>query len=250
VDALYGFVRVPDEMVDTPYEATPEETRLALQEYRAELLRGLGGTRPNRPVLRAFCDLVREVGIPIEEALLFLDAMEDDLTITRYSDYEALRNYMRGSAVAVGVMMCHILETSASEASLEAAKALGEAMQLTNFLRDVGEDAARGRIYLPREDLDAFGVREENILERKMSAEFRALMAFEIERTRELYLAADKGVLLLPRPVRSSVHLARVLYSRILSRIEERGHDVFSGRARTSNFEKLSVAGRVWFLGV
>ncbi|RYG39315.1 phytoene/squalene synthase family protein [bacterium] len=245
VHALYGFVRVPDEWVDNPANASRTAQSQVLRDYRAQLLRGLEGVCPDEPVLRAFCDVVHEVRMPLDEPLLFLDAMEMDLTIDRYETYQDLRGYMRGSASAVGMMMCSALEAGDDPEMLKAAQSLGEAMQLTNFLRDVAEDAARGRIYLPREDLRSFGVTEEEILAGAASERFLQLMRFEIARARALYSLADAGVPMLPPCARKAVQVARVLYSRILDRLEAQGCDPFKGRVRTSTPEKLRIATQI-----
>ncbi|AIE84499.1 phytoene/squalene synthase family protein [Fimbriimonas ginsengisoli] len=237
VNALYGFVRVPDEWVDNPVGGDIER-RNRLEAYRSELIRALDGVCPTQPVLRAFCDVMHEVGMPLDEPLRFLDAMAQDLSISRYETYEDLRDYMRGSASAVGLMMCSVLEAGNNPAMLEAAVALGEAMQLTNFIRDVSEDYNRGRIYLPAEDMARFGVTEADL---EPTPRFRELIRFEIERARNLYSQADVGIPLLPPRARKAVRLARILYSRILDRVEANGYDVFSARARTSKLEKLSV---------
>lgn len=242
VHALYGFVRVPDEWVDNP---SGEDPCRLLASYRAELQRGLAGARPEHPALRAFCDVAREVGMAHEEPLCFLDAMAMDLSVARYPDYGALERYMRGSAAAVGLMMCDVLRAGDDPAMRASARALGNAMQLTNFLRDVGEDSRRGRIYLPQDELAAFGVGEDEILAGQVTERFVRLAKFQVERARELYAVADRGIPMLPPEARKPVRLARVLYSRILDRIEARGYDVFGGRARTSKVEKLAVAARV-----
>jgi len=242
VHALYGFVRVPDEWVDHPSDGAPG---LRLESYRAELLRGLKGEAVQEPVLRAFCEVARRVGMEPQEPLCFLEAMASDLTVTRYATYADLERYMRGSAAAVGMMMCDVLEAGGDPAMRAAGRALGNAMQLTNFLRDVREDAERGRIYLPLDELDRFDVREEEILAGDMSDRFAALARFQIERARRLYAEADTGIPLLPAEARKAVRLARILYSRILDRIETQGCDVFRTRARTSKVEKLAVAARV-----
>jgi phytoene synthase len=245
VHAVYGFVRVPDEWVDNPGSMDIPERRRQLDCYRRELILGFDGVVPECDVLRAFCDVCRESQIPIDEPLHFLEAMEMDLQRTRYETYADLRDYMRGSASAVGLMMCRVLEMEVNEPTFQAAAALGEAMQLTNFLRDVAEDFGRGRIYLPQEDLQSFQVRERDILRGIVTEEWRRLMRFEIERARALYRVADQGLPRIPRHARKAVMLARVLYARILNRIEEQGYDVFSKRARTSSIEKLTCAARV-----
>jgi phytoene synthase len=242
VHALYGFVRLPDEWVDNPDGNDPAGQ---LANYRRELLVGLSGERPSEPVLRAFCEVAREVQLPPDEPLLFLDAMVQDLSIARYSDYAALRHYMRGSASAVGLMMCEMLEAGANPVMLDAAQALGEAMQLTNFLRDIREDLVRGRIYLPQDEMASFGVTENDLQEARVTPAFVALMKFEIDRARALYRQADAGIPLLPTSAQKAVRLARVLYSRILDRIEQRQYDVFGARARTTPVEKVHMATRV-----
>lgn len=245
VHALYGFVRVPDEWVDNPLQKDNSVISRNLREYRNELLRGVEGVPPMSAVLRAFCDLMHQTTMPINEPLLFLNAMEADLTVTRYQTYADLRGYMRGSASAVGVMMVYAVDCGRQPHLLEPAMKLGEAMQLTNFLRDVGEDVRRGRIYLPLEDLESFGVLEQDILESRKTEAFVALMKFQIARARALYAASDRGIAELPGRVRLAVKLARILYSRILDRIENSDFDVFSRRARTSRLEKGLVAIQV-----
>lgn len=247
VHALYGFVRVPDEWMDNQSNASATQREQQINSYRNELLRGMDGVRPSHAVLRAFCDVAREVALPIEEPLLFLQAMEQDIYTSRYLTYADLEEYMRGSAVAVGLMMCQLIEVEMDDRIRTSATALGEAMQMTNFLRDVGEDIRRGRIYLPIEDLMKFPGSEDAILHEELNADMIGLLKFEIERTRELYRAADVGIPLLPKNAQKAVKLARILYSRILDRIEERNYDVFNGRARTSRFEKLATAVRVLF---
>jgi phytoene synthase len=245
IHALYGFVRLPDEWVDNHGGASATVRIQKLRKYRNEFLRGMDGVNPSFSVLRAFCDVAHEVSLPVEEPLRFLDAMEQDVFVARYDSYEDLRRYMRGSAVSVGLMMCTLLEVPFDDKIRGAASALGEAMQLTNFLRDIGEDIRRGRIYLPLEDLRKFQGSEVSISREEMSPEFVDLMKFEIERARSLYLEADLGIPLLPSRIRPAVRLARILYARILDRIEMRTYDVFTARARTSTAEKIITAFKV-----
>lgn len=245
IHGLYAFVRVPDEIVDNPAGTSIEERREALADWRRQLDDGVGGKPPRHPAMRVFCDLVTECGLPLEEANLFLDAMTTDLDRTRYETFDELRGYMRGSAAAVGVMMCYVMGADTTHDVLSRTCALGEAMQLTNFLRDVWEDYLRGRIYLPQEDLAKFGVREEDIERRLVTPEFRELMRFQIARARAFYALADPGIPLLPAEARKPVLLARILYAQILDRIEANGYDVYTRRARTTMAQKALWAGRV-----
>jgi len=249
VHALYGFVRVPDEWVDNPGVLTISEQRTLLGNYRSELLRGLDGVQPSEPVLRAFCDVMREVQMPIEEPLIFLDAMEADLTVERYPTYPDLQGYMRGSASAVGVMMCYVLGVGKKPGVLEPAMALGEAMQLTNFLRDVREDSERGRIYLPLEDMNQFGVSEADLFAHRMTPQIQHLLEYEIVRARGLYRKAQAGISLLPKEAQKAVLLALALYAEILLKIEGQNYDVFVRRARTTRVEKVVIAGKI-MLGI
>lgn len=246
VHALYGFVREPDEWVDNPNGRTTHEQQALLDRYRSEMRLGCEGQRPTNAAMRAFVDLLQETNMPLAEPMEFLDAMEMDLTHRRYPSYGDLMRYMRGSAAAVGVMMCWALGIPDQDGLHERARMLGNAMQMTNFLRDVAEDAGRGRIYLPLEDLETFGVRESDILDGRFTPEFAALMRFEIARTKALYAEADPGIMRLPPRIRRPIRLARVLYAQILDEIEAQDHNVFLGRARTSRSAKLAAAVRIW----
>lgn len=245
VDAVYGFVRVPDEWVDNPGSMTVAESAAKLEGYRHELLLGLRGVRPGEPALRAFVDTMRAVGMTEEEPLLFLDAMRMDLQVDRYANWHDLCGYMRGSASAVGLMMCQVVGAPSTRTVRFCAMRLGEAMQLTNFLRDVAEDARRGRVYLPEEDMEAHGVSRDDVLGGRWSTDFERLMRFEIARARRLYEEADPGIPELPSAMRPAVRIARVLYARILDRLEAQGANPFLGRARTSRWEKLCLAAAV-----
>ncbi|MDH4387120.1 MAG: phytoene/squalene synthase family protein [Fimbriimonas sp.] len=246
VHAIYGFVRIADEWVDNPGELSPQEQRANLEDWRQQLVLGLAGECPSHWAMRAFCDTVRECKIPVEEAHFFIDAMIQDIDQAEYPTYADLCDYMRGSASAVGVMMCYAMDAPTDEDTLARAKALGEAMQMTNFLRDVGEDLRdRRRVYLPQEDLARFGVTHAALEAGVVTPEIEALLKFEIERTRELYRFSDAGTYRLPRRMRKAVLVARILYSDILGRIEANGYDVFTKRARTSRRQKLLCAARV-----
>lgn len=246
VNAIYAFVRIADEWVDNPNGLSLETQRANLEDWRSQMVRGLAGERPEHWAMRAFCDTMLECQIPVEEAHCFLDAMIQDIDCAEYETYEDLRDYMRGSASAIGIMMCYAMDAPTDEDTILRAKALGEAMQLTNFIRDVGEDIRdRRRIYLPLEDLRRFGVSADDIRKGVVTPEFENLLKFEIERARELYRFSDPGTYRLPRRMRKAVLVSRILYSEILGRVEANGYDVFTKRARTSRWQKLFCAARV-----
>lgn len=245
VHSIYAFVRIADEWVDNPNNLTKDEQKALLRDWRDQMLRGLAGECPEHFAMRAFCDTVLECRIPVEEAYLFLDAMEMDITKSTYDTYEELRAYMMGSACAIGVMMCYAMCARTDYDTIARARALGEAMQLTNFLRDVSEDIDRGRIYLPAADLQKFGVTQDDLKSKKMNSNIKQLFEFEIQRARSLYSTSDFGIYKLPPKMRKAVLLSRLLYSQILKRIESQECDVFKARARTNLFDKLLCMAKV-----
>lgn len=245
VDALYGFVRVPDEWVDNPGDTSPQETARLLREYRSQLAAAHQGHVPANPALRAFADVMVETGMTLDEPMIFLDAMEMDLTVSRYQTWDDLMGYIRGSASAVGIMMAHILKVEMTPQATTSAMALGNGMQLANFLRDIAEDLERGRVYMPLDDLASFGLTVEDLERREVTPAFRSFMEFEIARAREEFAKSDPGIELIPASSRLGVKLGRILYSRILDKIEEADYDVFRCRAHTTQWEKAATALRV-----
>ena len=208
------------------------------------------GSVPRRLMLStmaAIVDSIRRRGTDPECFERFFDAMASDLDRDAWSTWEELRDgYMEGSAAVIGEMMLPVLEPYSPEAK-ESARALGNAFQLTNFLRDVAEDLDRGRVYLPQEDLARHGA---DPWLRTVTPEWRAMMAEQVARARELYAQGQEGLALLPPASRRCVGTALVLYSRILDRIEAADYDVFSGRLRVPDAEKLAVMLRSVALGV
>jgi phytoene synthase len=252
VHALYAYCRVADEIVDDLGDAPVAVRRAALRDLRDRTFAWLGGDLPagqldntaaavERDVLAAFTVTVRQFDIPPDAIERFLDSMEMDLDVGGYDTWDDLLGYMDGSAAVIGEMMLPLLQPTDRTAAHSPARDLGLAFQLTNFLRDVGEDLDRGRVYLPRADLERFGA---DPWERVVSPAWRSLMRFEIARARQLYASADEGLAWLPPRSRACVEAARSLYSRILVEIEGNGYDVFGTRARVSTVRKLTTAAR------
>ncbi len=241
VHALYAFMRYADEIVDNPGAIPAEEQHAALERLEAQTLRAISGDYVLNPILWAFANTVRTRGIELKNIMAFMESMKMDTHIFRYPTYEDLEVYTYGSAAAVGLMMCRVAGVTDARAAPHA-KALGVAMQLTNFLRDVGEDWRRGRIYLPLEDLEHFGYTEEELGSAVIDRRFVQLMRFEADRARRLYEVADEGLRYIPRGRRYPVVVARRLYATILDRIEAQDYDVFTQRAETSLARKLTVA--------
>ncbi|MGW5361786.1 phytoene/squalene synthase family protein [Actinopolymorpha pittospori] len=240
VHAVYAFCRVADDIVDEAGGRDVEETRAALADFGGRFRVDLAAGRSDHPVLAAVVHTASMLGIDPDCFTRFLRSMAMDLDTAKYATWDDLLDYMDGSAAVIGEMMLPVLRPT-DAAALAPARDLGVAFQLTNFLRDVGEDLDRGRIYLPQEDLERFGADPQA---RTTSPEWRALMRFEIARNREIYASADRGIPMLPDRSARCVHTARVLYSEILERIEAADHDVFSVRARVPGRRKLAVAVR------
>jgi phytoene synthase len=239
--ALYGFCRHADDIVDDLGPVAVEVREKALTELGDRFFADLEAGRSDDLVLKAVVHTVAAFGLDPECFRRFLRSMAMDLTVTTYATWDDLLTYMDGSAAVIGEMMLPILEPS-DPAALEPARALGNAFQLTNFLRDVAEDLDRGRIYLPQEDLERFGADPSR---RLVDGPWRQLMAFEVARCRELYDQADEGLALLPPSSARCVGAARTLYAEILDRIEGAGYDVFTRRAQVPTWRKVGVAARL-----
>jgi len=241
VHALYGFCRYADDIVDDLGPVPVAEREAVLASFGERFFRDLAAGASNDPVLMAVVDTVRKFPIDPECFRRFLRSMTMDLTVTSYETWDDLLGYMDGSAAVIGEMMLPILEPR-DEAAFGHARDLGNAFQLTNFLRDVNEDLDRGRVYIPQEDVHRFGV---DLSKRSCTPEFIALMKFEIERCRMLYESADNGIAMLPPRSARCIRAARVLYSRILERIEAQQYDVFAKRASVPTVRKAVMVARL-----
>jgi isopentenyl-diphosphate delta-isomerase type 1 len=240
VFAVYTLARLADDIVDLAGPDPGPDTAAELDAFEARFLDALDTGTSEDPVLAAVATTVRDRRIPHECFTRFFGAMRQDLTRREYETWDDLLGYMDGSAAVIGEMMLPVLHPSAD--AVAPARALGLAFQLTNFLRDVGEDLDRGRVYVPQEDLRRFGADPHA---RRVTPEWRAVMAFEIERNRRLYREADAGLALLPPASRRCVATARVLYARILERIEAADYDVFASRVRVPTPAKAGLAARM-----
>jgi 15-cis-phytoene synthase len=241
--AAYAFCRTADDIVD---RVAPARERLAaIDAWERGLLDAYDG-RAAEPIYVAFADAARRFAIPLEPALDLLRGARTDVTVHRYETYDDLREYCYLVASTVGLLVMPVLGT-ASSAAARYGIALGRAMQMTNVLRDVGEDARMGRIYLPLEDLRRFGCTEASIASGIVDDRFRELMRFEIARVRTLYAQAEPGIALLAPESRYTVRLALSLYRRILDRIEANRYDVFTRRAYVPLRTKLLAAVAIAF---
>ena len=244
VHALYAFMRYADEIVDNPHDSNLEEQLSRLEAFEGETIAAISGEKVANPVLRAFANTVRARGIRLGSITAFMESMKMDTRISRYQTFEDLEVYTYGSAAVVGLMMSRVIGV-ADGRSKPHAEALGVAMQLSNFMRDIGEDWRRGRIYIPLEDLQRFEYGEEDLAAKVVDERFIGLMEFEIERTRALYDFAGEGMEYIPRGRRFPVLVARELYEAILDRIQAQRYEVFSQRADTSQAYKFGVMAKV-----
>jgi phytoene synthase len=242
---LYAFFRVADEVVDDPDPAPPEEQRAELGRIRAA---ALGERDTDDPVLGAFNDLKERHDIPDREVNEFVDAMAMDVDASDFDSYDDLEAYLRGSSVAVAYMMLAVMDPDQKETARPHAKALGEAFQLTNFLRDVREDVVDyDRIYLPVETLRDHGASTEQVRELRYDESFADAMRQEMARTEDLYREGVAGIQYLPEGCQFAVLLAATLYAEHHRHIRARGFDVLSERRELTRRRRLLVLARTWY---
>ncbi len=242
VHALYGFARYADEIVDDLASTlTSKEKELALSTWSAQILKDLANGESNDHVGAALVDTVQRFNIPIEHFEAFLRSMAMDISVTRYERYEDLLEYVYGSAAVIGLEMVPILGPLSDDA-YPAAEKLGIAFQLANFIRDVGEDLDRGRIYLPLDELKSFNVDEEMLKKRVITPEIKEALKFNIARVRQLQREAAPGIKLLAPESRACIEAASELYCGIVDEVEKIDYQIFTKRAKTSTARRLSVA--------
>ena len=242
VHALYGFARYADEIVDDLASTlTAQEKADVLRAWSSDVLRGLETGESSDLVGRALIDTVQRFNIPHQHFVDFLHSMEMDLNVTEYQTFDDLYEYVYGSAAVIGLQMVPILGGDTVN-SLEAAKNLGVAFQLANFIRDVGEDLDRGRVYLPLQELAQHGVTRQMLEARKLTPEIVSALKFQIARVRQLQKAAEPGIALLDKTSQPCIRAASELYCGIVDEVEKIGYDIFNKRAKTSTVRRARVA--------
>jgi 15-cis-phytoene synthase len=243
VHALYAAARSADDLVDLP-GADPAGD---LTDWSRAVLADLAAGWSSDPVRLALVHTYRRYDIPVEHLVDFLAAMASDLDVDSYADLAALDRYMWGSASVIGLQVLPVLGTAPGVAREEAAPyaiALGEAFQLTNFLRDVAEDVDRGRVYLPADAMAAHGVTREQLAEKRFDANVRALMREMVAVVRRRYADAAPGTPLLAPESRDCVRAATALYGGILTEIERADYRVLDRRVSVSRPRRLAVFAR------
>ncbi len=262
--SLYGFFRTADELVD----AVPTPDPRLLPAWTADARAAVAGGSSDDPSTRALLDVLRRHDLDPALVESFLRSMEMDLHVRDYRTYDDLLEYVEGSARVVGLMMLPVLGTVRGVTLHEAAPSaalLGEAFQLTNFVRDVGEDLERGRVYLPLEDLAACGLTREDLEDARAEAladaaagrsprrprrEVVDLLDLEIERCLDLYRQAEPGIAMLDPRTRPGVRAARTLYRDILDRVRREDYPVLARRVRVPKARRAAVAGGTISTGV
>jgi len=236
--AIYAFMRYCDDLSDEP-----GATRAAIDRWRAEMEEALAGRFSSHPVWPAFYHTVRRFGIPPQYFREMIDGVLSDLEPRRFETFERLYRYCYQVASVVGLTIIHIFGFD-TRSALPLAEKCGVAFQLTNILRDIREDAERGRIYLPAEDLRRFGVSEDDLCAGRRGEPFLRLMAFESERARAYYNDSRPLLDLIHPRSRASLWALIAIYSRLLERIEQGNFDVFRHRVRLPLWEKSWIVWR------
>lgn len=242
--AIYAFARIPDEIVDGHEKQGQAATLSQLNEWREKWLAAMTAGRSDDDVMNAIVHAFRKYKIPVEEGEAFLRSMFLDEERSTYTNYAELEEYMYGSAGVIGLMVTRIVGFSSEDAFPHALK-LGYAFQLTNFLRDIREDYEElGRVYMPQDELERFGLRNEDIAERTYDERFISFMKWQIARNREIYKEALAGIPMLAWRGRLAVRVSYVLYKAILAEIERVNYNVYVGRVRTNFRQKVWLSAK------
>lgn len=242
--AIYAVCRYSDDLVDrAPATAAPAELLARIDWWEGQL-RVMDS---DLPVIRAFADACAQFGIPTQPLWDLLDGMRMDLACARYATWAELGRYCYCVASTIGLLCTPVLGYDGAAETLAYAANLGIAMQLTNILRDVGADAAMGRVYLPQDELAAFGYDEEKIAAGVVDDAFRRLMAFQIARARALYRASMPGIARLHPSGQLPVQAAATLYGGILGRIEAIDYQVYTHRAALTTWDKIVRLPGIWW---
>ncbi|ASR88911.1 presqualene diphosphate synthase HpnD [Alcaligenes aquatilis] len=245
ITALYAFCREVDDVVDEVHEESVARMKLVWWRTQvADLYEG----RAHHPVMQALAPHIEAFGLPQDELLAVIDGMEMDLDQMRYPSWSELERYCWHAASVVGLLSARIFGQTQEQTS-DYAQKLGLAFQLTNIIRDVGDDARRGRIYLPQEDLDKFGVSPHEILDQQHSDRFEALMAFQTERAQDLYRQAMRALPAVDRRAQRPGLLMAAIYHALLVEIANDRWHVLEQRISLTPIRKFWLAWKTWVSG-
>jgi len=251
VHALYGFARYADEIVDDlASQLSEREKEEKLNNWGNLVLADLKSGSSEDSIAAALVDTATKFSIPISYFEAFLHSMKMDLTVTEYHSYQDLYEYVYGSAAVIGLQMVSILGTESAaefESAKIAAEKLGVAFQLANFIRDVGEDLERGRVYLPITELQSHGVTRQMLENRVVTPQIKNALKEQITRVRQLQLESTPGITLLSAKSRECIKAASELYCGIVDEVEKIDYEIFTKRAKTSTFRRMKVAIPAYF---
>ena len=238
--ALYGFCRYADNLIDNPRSRTTMELEEEINFISNELKRAYRTGESEHPILKPFIVVAMKYGIPIEYPLELLKGVLMDIKATRYQTFDELYLFCYRVAGVVGLMMTYVLGYK-SDKAFDYAEKLGIAMQLTNILRDIKEDKNMGRIYLPLDELSRFGITEDDIINERVTLNFKRLMQFQVERAHQYYEQADKGIPMLEGKAQFAIYSASKIYQGILRKIEARDYNSFMGRVFVPQMKKIGI---------
>ena len=249
ITALYAFCREVDDVVDECTDASVARTKLAWWRQEVAAIFNAGnGNEPSHPVAKALTKISKPFNLTVERLNQIIDGMEMDLNYNRYADFDTLRLYCYHVASVVGLCSAEIFGYRNPD-TLKYAENLGLAFQLTNIIRDVGEDARRDRIYLPQDELVRFGVSNEDILRSRETENFRRLMEFQIERAESYYAHAFAALPAEDRKNQRAGIIMAAIYQTILKEIKEDGCHVMRQRVSLTPMRKLWIAWTTWIKG-
>jgi phytoene synthase len=252
--AIYAFCRQTDNLVDDN-EGNPKLQRMLIRDWRKRLLEAYSTGYSTDPILNPFVHVMKKYNMPLRYPLELIRGVSMDIGKKEYKTFRELRRYCFRVASIVGLMLLYILGIDPITAGAKRyATKLGIAMQLTNILRDVGEDARMGRVYFPKDELERFGFTREDILNHDIShakaAPFISFIKFQVARARRYYQEAVKVLAAIRSEVRMVIALCFTLYREILSVIEENRYDVFAKRAYVTTYRKVSLYLKIVFFGI
>lgn len=246
--AVYAFCRYVDDLIDVAIEGgdvTPHDAQLIVGQWRSAIQNVYNGHTAAHPIVVAWEDTLQQFSIPRNLPEELIEGVLMDTTVSRFNTFEDLRNYCYKVASVVGLMTSEIFRYSSPDALAHAID-LGIAMQLTNIVRDVREDAQRGRIYLPLTDLEAYNVNVDDVLSFRMTEQLRNLIKAYVQKAESYYERADGGIQYLEKDSRLTVTLMSSNYRRILQEIRRADCDVMRGRVRTSFARKVASIPSSW----
>jgi phytoene synthase len=246
--AIYAFCRHTDNLVDDN-EGNPRLQKMLIRDWKKRLLEACQKGYSSDPILNPFIQVVKKYGIPLRYPLELIKGVSMDISKKEYGTFSELRTYCYRVASVVGLMLMYIMGISNLRKFKRYGSKLGIAMQLTNILRDVGEDARMGRVYFPKDELARFGLVKEDVLSLRKSAAMIDFLKFQIARARKYYAEAIACLAMIHKEVRLVIALALTIYREILDVIEENEYEVFGKRAYVNTFRKVMLYMKLIIFG-